>query len=249
MLHLQNAMKRHSGNSVGLWLAYLRCLSWYVYIHLLCIANVSLCFLPLGLYVGKHSHFFMMWTYNTVCFLCHRLNGKIATKKTMAVVVSCLWMEQTLASSNQVLFVQNGFLTKSMAQACAMRLPYVYRRVNQCGSTALSLVVAGLIWELHATHSSTHWMRESITWPMVDTEMEVSTVLHRRDSTCSMIDKSQSCVLVMKTLNKRYKDWGALRQLYRHNCVSHSKVFRAIANIVQVTIMNGEPLFEVEYNH
>jgi hypothetical protein len=52
-----------------------------------------------------------------------------------------------------------------------------------------------------------------------------------------------------ETLNKRYKDWGALRQLYRHDGVSHSKVFCAIANIVQVPIMNGEPLFEVEYHH
>jgi hypothetical protein len=52
-----------------------------------------------------------------------------------------------------------------------------------------------------------------------------------------------------ESLNKRYKDWGALGRLYRHDRVSHSKVFRAIANIVQVTIMNGEPLFEVEYHH
>jgi hypothetical protein len=63
-------------------------------------------------------------------------------------------------------------------------------------------------------------------------------------------DRQKSVVRARhETLNKRYKDWGALRQLYRHNRVSHSKVFRAIANIVQVTIMNGEPLFEVEYHH
>ena len=51
-----------------------------------------------------------------------------------------------------------------------------------------------------------------------------------------------------ESLNKCYKDWGALSQVYRHDRVSHSKVFRAVANIVQVTIMNGEPLFEVEYH-
>ena len=51
-----------------------------------------------------------------------------------------------------------------------------------------------------------------------------------------------------ESLNKRYKDWGSLSQVYRHDRVSHSKVFRAVANIVQVTIMNGEPLFEVEYH-
>jgi hypothetical protein len=63
-------------------------------------------------------------------------------------------------------------------------------------------------------------------------------------------DRQKSVVRARhETLNKRFKDWGALRRLYRHKRVSHSKVFHAIANIVQVTILNGEPLFEVEYNH
>jgi hypothetical protein len=63
-------------------------------------------------------------------------------------------------------------------------------------------------------------------------------------------DRQKSVVRARhETLNKRFKDWGALRRLYRHSRVSHSKVFHAIANIVQVTIMNGEPLFEVEYHH
>ena len=35
-----------------------------------------------------------------------------------------------------------------------------------------------------------------------------------------------------ETLNKCYKDWGVLHQLYRHNCVSPLKVFHAIANII-----------------
>jgi DDE superfamily endonuclease len=52
-----------------------------------------------------------------------------------------------------------------------------------------------------------------------------------------------------ETYNKRLKDWGALRCAFRHALDSHSKIFRAIANVVQVTIMNGEPLFDVEYHH
>jgi hypothetical protein len=64
----------------------------------------------------------------------------------------------------------------------------------------------------------------------------------------SFSDRQKSAVRSRhETLNKRYKDWGALRRLYRHSPVSHSKVMHAIANIVQVTILNGEPLFEVEY--
>jgi hypothetical protein len=64
----------------------------------------------------------------------------------------------------------------------------------------------------------------------------------------SFSDRQQSAVRSRhETLNKHYKDWGALRWLYRHSPVSHSKVMHAIVNIVQVTILNGEPLFQVEY--
>jgi DDE superfamily endonuclease len=63
-------------------------------------------------------------------------------------------------------------------------------------------------------------------------------------------DKQKSAVRARhETYNKRLKDWGALRSLYRHNLETHSQVFRAITNIVQITIVNGEPLFQVEYNH
>jgi DDE superfamily endonuclease len=50
-----------------------------------------------------------------------------------------------------------------------------------------------------------------------------------------------------ESYNKRLKDWGALRIKYRHKLDTHLLVFQAIANIVQVTIGNGEPLFQVEY--
>jgi hypothetical protein len=51
-----------------------------------------------------------------------------------------------------------------------------------------------------------------------------------------------------ETYNKRLKDWGALKQKYRHSLPQHIWVFRSIANIVQVAILNGEPLFQLEYN-
>jgi hypothetical protein len=52
-----------------------------------------------------------------------------------------------------------------------------------------------------------------------------------------------------KSYNKQLKDWGALRCAFRHALDSHSKIFQAIASVVQVTIMNGEPLLDVEYHH
>jgi DDE superfamily endonuclease len=62
-------------------------------------------------------------------------------------------------------------------------------------------------------------------------------------------DKQKSVVRARhETYNKRLKDWGALREVYRHKLDTHSQVFRAIANIVQIAISNGATLFEVEYN-
>jgi hypothetical protein len=61
-------------------------------------------------------------------------------------------------------------------------------------------------------------------------------------------DRQQAVVRARhESYNKRLKDWGALNQKYRHSLESHTLVFRSIANIVQVTIQNGEPLFQVEY--
>ena len=47
--------------------------------------------------------------------------------------------------------------------------------------------------------------------------------------------------------NGRLKNWGILSQVYRNHIMSHGDVFRACAVVTQLTIENGEPLFEVEY--
>ena len=51
-----------------------------------------------------------------------------------------------------------------------------------------------------------------------------------------------------ETANKRFKMWSCLKQVYRHDIAKHGDVFRAVCVITQLTIMNGEPLFEVEYD-
>ncbi len=48
-------------------------------------------------------------------------------------------------------------------------------------------------------------------------------------------------------LNGRLKNWGILSQVYWHDIMRHGEVFRACAVVTQLTIKNGEPLFEVEY--
>ncbi len=50
-----------------------------------------------------------------------------------------------------------------------------------------------------------------------------------------------------KTLNGRLKNWGILSQVFRHHIMMHGDVFRACTVVTQLTIKNGEPLFEVEY--
>lgn len=52
-----------------------------------------------------------------------------------------------------------------------------------------------------------------------------------------------------ETVNKRFKNWGILKQVYRNKekIALHGEVFRAIAVITQISIKLGEKLFDVVY--
>ncbi len=50
-----------------------------------------------------------------------------------------------------------------------------------------------------------------------------------------------------ETLNGRLKNWGIFSQVFRHNIRRHGEVFCACTTITQLTIDDGEPLFEVAY--
>ena len=50
-----------------------------------------------------------------------------------------------------------------------------------------------------------------------------------------------------ETINKRCKQWGCLRQVYRHELQRHAELLRAVAVITQFAIDEGEKLFEVCY--
>jgi len=50
-----------------------------------------------------------------------------------------------------------------------------------------------------------------------------------------------------KMQNGRPKNWWILSQVFRHHIMTHGDVFRACAVVTQLTVENGEPLFEVEY--
>jgi DDE superfamily endonuclease len=50
-----------------------------------------------------------------------------------------------------------------------------------------------------------------------------------------------------ETANKRFKDWGCLRQKWRHHIPDHGDAFRAVAMLTQLSINNGEKLFLTGY--
>ena len=50
-----------------------------------------------------------------------------------------------------------------------------------------------------------------------------------------------------ETINKRMKNWGILKQVYRHQFICHAEVFRAVAVVTQISIKRGEPLFSCGY--
>ena len=50
-----------------------------------------------------------------------------------------------------------------------------------------------------------------------------------------------------ETVNKRFKQWGILKQVYRGDLSKHHEVFRVVAIVTQLAIENGEPLFATEY--
>jgi hypothetical protein len=52
-----------------------------------------------------------------------------------------------------------------------------------------------------------------------------------------------------KTFNGCLKNWGILEKTYRHDITVHGTVFYACAVIIQLSVANGEPLFEVEYSN
>lgn len=50
-----------------------------------------------------------------------------------------------------------------------------------------------------------------------------------------------------ETINKRFKQWGILKQVYRGDIAHHGRIFRVVAIVTQLAILHGEPLFGVDY--
>ena len=46
-------------------------------------------------------------------------------------------------------------------------------------------------------------------------------------------------------MNSRLKNWGCLAQIFRHGRDKHHLVTKAILAIIQISIDNGNPLFQI----
>lgn len=51
-----------------------------------------------------------------------------------------------------------------------------------------------------------------------------------------------------ETCNRRFKQFGILKQVFRSNISRHAIVFEAVAVITQLSIENGAPLFKLHYH-
>lgn len=71
---------------------------------------------------------------------------------------------------------------------------------------------------------------------------ETPTGLNNDDQKMKSIARSRH-----ETMNRRLKQFGVLVQTFRHDLQKHVYCFHAIANIVQLDIMNGNDLFSVQY--
>ena len=74
-----------------------------------------------------------------------------------------------------------------------------------------------------------------IKCPMSCTNPEESTIMQQRA-------RSRQ-----ETVNRRFKSWGILKQVFRHDIPKHAEVMLAVATITQISIENGEKLFQVDY--
>lgn len=52
-----------------------------------------------------------------------------------------------------------------------------------------------------------------------------------------------------ETVNRRFKQFQILKQVFRHDIRLHQVVFTAIAVLTQISIENGDELFEIDEYH
>ena len=77
---------------------------------------------------------------------------------------------------------------------------------------------------------------------------EPNTIILPNPMDSKMIQQMKSEVRARhEHVNKRFKNFGILKQCFRHDLEKHEAVFTACAVLSQISISCGEPLAEVQY--
>jgi hypothetical protein len=126
---------------------------------------------------------------------------------------------------------------------------------------AISIQTGDIVW-VHGPFPCGEWpdlriAREALVYALDAGEMYVADGRYHDGNNWSdtpnglnTLEQHQKSLVRARheTANARFKMWSTLGQKYRHKKESHWAVFNAIANITQLSIRNGEPLFQVDYN-
>ncbi len=59
------------------------------------------------------------------------------------------------------------------------------------------------------------------------------------------VDRQKIIMARHETINRRLKIFGVLSNRFRHDLRLHPKCFHAVANLVQISIENGESLYNI----
>ena len=129
-----------------------------------------------------------------------------------------------------------------------MKLVSASKPAGSCGSMDLFLVVRGLILRIardaliHSLDPGEFYVADG-GYKEQFGYSDTPTGLHR------LCDRTKALARARhETVNGRFKVFGALKQIYRHDLKLHSLVFRSIANITQVSLRTQSPLFSIDYN-
>ena len=156
-----------------------------------------------------------------------------------------------------------------MAQTCRFRTmdPGFTQKANSSGlryEVALNILTGNIFLmngpflpgeknDLEIFHSSLMTWLEPFERVEADDgyEGEAPIKVKRSSSTGIPEEKHRMMGIVRRrqeTVNRRFKQWSILKQVFHHELSMHGRGFTAIVVIGQLAIQNGKSLFQVEYN-
>ena len=120
-------------------------------------------------------------------------------------------------------------------------------------------ITTGWIVAFNGPFKAGNWPDKRIFKSLLKTKLEpgekvVADCGYKGDSSCvnpDMGTNEQKAAMNAararhETVNGRIKNWGSMKQVFRHHRDKHQLAFRSVLNIEQIKMMNGKPAFQVE---